>query len=172
MQMSKGIEGALVWRTGLSGVPPDSVRCTRTVQVQTRHPRIFPAPLRYNSSDCPVHQRSNGYQRNDRPQRTPANATVRTEVRAAVRGAPDSKQYLSGATLDCPVPLEDKASNGRLRPNPNGWVTWLAHRTVRCAHRQQPLSNGCLVVEGYKYPSTTSTPTIQAFHTLHSIQEQ
>jgi hypothetical protein len=22
------------------------------------------------------------------------------------------------------------------RSNPNGWVTWLAHRTVRCAHRQ------------------------------------
>jgi hypothetical protein len=90
----------------------------------------------------------------------------------AVRGASDSEQYLSGAALDCPVPLEDKDSNGRLRPNPNGWVTWLAHRTVRCAHRQQPLSNGCLVVEGYKYPSTTPTPTIQAFITLHSIQEQ
>jgi hypothetical protein len=29
-----------------------------------------------------------------------------------------------------------------------------------------------LVVEGYKYPSTTSTPTIQAFNILHSIQEQ
>jgi hypothetical protein len=28
------------------------------------------------------------------------------------------------------------------------------------------------VVEGYKYPSTTSTPTIQAFITLYSIQEQ
>jgi hypothetical protein len=28
------------------------------------------------------------------------------------------------------------------------------------------------VVEGYKYPTTTSTPTIQAFITLHSIQEQ
>jgi hypothetical protein len=28
------------------------------------------------------------------------------------------------------------------------------------------------VVEGYKYPSTTSTPTIQVFITLHSIQEQ
>jgi hypothetical protein len=26
----------------------------------------------------------------------------------------------------------------RSSPNPNGWVTWLAHRTVRCAHRQQP----------------------------------
>jgi hypothetical protein len=29
-----------------------------------------------------------------------------------------------------------------------------------------------LVVEGYKYHPTTSTPTIQAFNTLHSIQEQ
>jgi hypothetical protein len=38
----------------------------------------------------------------------------------------------------CPVPLKDKASNGQKLPNPNGWVTWLAHRTVRCAHRQQP----------------------------------
>jgi hypothetical protein len=38
----------------------------------------------------------------------------------------------------CPVPLEDKASNGQKLHNPNGWVTWLAHRTVRCAHRQQP----------------------------------
>jgi hypothetical protein len=34
-------------------------------------------------------------------------------------------------------------------------VTWLAHRIVRCAHRQQPNPNDCLVVEGYKYPSTT-----------------
>jgi hypothetical protein len=29
-----------------------------------------------------------------------------------------------------------------------------------------------LVVEGYKYPSTTTTPTIQSFSTPHSIQEQ
>jgi ABC-type multidrug transport system permease subunit len=29
-----------------------------------------------------------------------------------------------------------------------------------------------LVGEGYKYPSTTTTPTIQAFNTPHSIQEQ
>jgi hypothetical protein len=99
--------------------------------------------------------------------------TVRAEVKAAVRGAPDSEQYLSGAAPDCPVPLEDKGSNGRLRPNPNGWVTWLAHWTVSGgAHRQQPLPNGWLVVEGYKYPTTTPTPTIQAFHTLHSVQEQ
>jgi hypothetical protein len=28
------------------------------------------------------------------------------------------------------------------RSNPNGRVTWLAHRTVRCARRQQPSPNG------------------------------
>jgi hypothetical protein len=32
--------------------------------------------------------------------------------------------------------------------------------------------NGHLVVEGYKYPPTTTTPSIQAFWTFHSIQEQ
>jgi hypothetical protein len=31
---------------------------------------------------------------------------------------------LSGVTPDCPVPQEDKASNSRPAPNPNGWVTW------------------------------------------------
>jgi hypothetical protein len=39
--------------------------------------------------------------------------TMGAEVRAVARGAPDSEQYLSGAAPDCPVPLEDKASNGR-----------------------------------------------------------
>jgi hypothetical protein len=101
------------------------------------------------------------------------------EVRAVVRGAPDSQQYLSGVAPDYPVPLEDKASNSHKLQNHNGWVTWLAHQTVSggapdCLVRPSTAAtpNGCLVVEGYKYPLTTTTPTIQAFHTLHSIQEQ
>jgi hypothetical protein len=44
--------------------------------------------------------------------------------------------------------------------------------TVRCAHRQQPAPTVELVVRGYKYPTTTSTPTIQASTAVHSIQEQ
>jgi hypothetical protein len=70
-------------------------------------------------------------------------------------------------------------SIGRLRQNPNGWVTWLAHRTVSSGAPDCPVRpstaacpTGVLVGEGYKYPSTTTTPTIQAFNTLHSIQEQ
>jgi hypothetical protein len=31
---------------------------------------------------------------------------------------------LSRVAPDCPVPQEDKASNCRPAPNPNGWVTW------------------------------------------------
>jgi hypothetical protein len=55
-----------------------------------------------------------------------------------------SEQKVRGA-LDCLVPHEDKASNGRPAPSPNDRMTWwhtghcpVAHRTVRCAHRQQP----------------------------------
>jgi hypothetical protein len=50
-------------------------------------------------------------------------------VRAAPEGTPDSEQCLSDAP-------RSKSSNSRNRQNPNGWVTWLTHRTGRCAHRQ------------------------------------
>ena len=63
-------------------------------------------------------------------------------VRAAPEGAPDSEQCLFGAAPDYPV-----------RPStatfPNGWFGgW-----------------------GYKYPPTTTTPSIQVFQTSHSIQD-
>jgi hypothetical protein len=127
--------------------------------------------------DCPVHQRSNDYP----AQRSTAKAwtqsysarTVRAEASAVVRGAPDSEQCLSGLAPDCPVPLEDKASNSQKLPNPNGWVTWLAHRTMSSGAPDCPVRpsttacpNGPLVVEGYKYPQP---PPLQAskFLALH-----
>jgi hypothetical protein len=74
--------------------------------------------------------------------------------------------------------LEDKASNGQKLPNPNGWVTWLAHWTVSGGAPDCPVwpstaacPNDQLVVEGYKYPPTTTTPSIQVSSTSHSIQE-
>jgi hypothetical protein len=85
---------------------------------------------------------------------------------------------VSGATPDCPVPLEDKASNSQKLPNPNDWVTWLAHQTVSVGAPDCPVRpstaacpNGYVVVEGYKYPPTTTTPSIQVSNTSHSIQE-
>jgi hypothetical protein len=125
-------KGALVWRTGLSGVPPDSVRCTRTVQLWTNHLRVSPAPLCYNSPDCPVHQaeqrlssatvdctvpwqRYSTWQESE--QKSEAHRTVNSACPVRHRTG------LSGAT-------RRQSSNGRLRLNPNGWVTWLAHWTV------------------------------------------
>jgi hypothetical protein len=47
-------KSALVSRTGLSGVPSNSARCTRTVQSQTRHSRVPQGVLSYNSPECLV----------------------------------------------------------------------------------------------------------------------
>jgi hypothetical protein len=95
----------LVWHTGLSGVPPDSVRCTRVDRLQTLHLRVSPGALRYNSPDCPVchrtvrcTKRSNG-----RLHYALTELQFAAEVRAGAKGAPDSEQCLSDAAPDCPV---------------------------------------------------------------------
>jgi hypothetical protein len=36
----------------------------------------------------------------------------------------EAHRTVSSVALNCPVPHEDKASNGQLLPNPNSWVTW------------------------------------------------
>jgi hypothetical protein len=142
---------------------PDSVRCTRSVQRWTSHSRFPPGALRYNSPDCLVWQWINNYF----AQQSTAKArwsdeqwrTMRAESEPQVRGTPDTEQCLSSATPDCPVPLEDKASNGQKLQNPKGWVTWLAYRTMSGGAPDCPVRlstaaypNGYLVVESYKYP--------------------
>jgi hypothetical protein len=63
-QKSKGQpKAALVWRTGLSGVPPDSVRCTRGLQAKLfnfensqRRSAIIHRTVRCTTGQCPVPQ--------------------------------------------------------------------------------------------------------------------
>jgi hypothetical protein len=94
-------KAALVWRTGLSGVPPDSVRCTRefhfelvtfgnsggrsaiihrTVRCSTR---LFGAPSEATAPSANGHLQ--------RYSETLQCATARAEVRAGAEGAPDSE---------------------------------------------------------------------------------
>jgi hypothetical protein len=61
-----------------------------------------------------------------------------------------------------------QSSNGRNHQNPNGWVTWLAHRTVRCAHRQQPSPTIELVVGAINTPQPP--PLQPSKHSLLLIQ--
>jgi hypothetical protein len=48
----------MVWRTELSSVPPDSVRCTRVDQLELATFGFLEKPLHYNSPDCPVCHRT------------------------------------------------------------------------------------------------------------------
>jgi hypothetical protein len=86
--------------------------------------------LRYNSPDYLVCHRNvrctsgaTANSRNGRLQKCADSATVENSVRQS-QSAPDSEQDLSGVAPDCPVSQEDNGANGRLLPNPNGWVTW------------------------------------------------
>jgi hypothetical protein len=53
-------------------------------------------------------------------------------VTVEVRAGSQRGTGLSDVAPDCPVPQEDKASNGQLAPNPNGRLTWrrTGQRTV------------------------------------------
>jgi hypothetical protein len=54
------------------------------------------------------------------------------------------------------------------RSNPNGWVTWLAHQTVRCARTASP--TGTLVVGAINTPNHHISRH-SSFQPIHSIQE-
>jgi hypothetical protein len=95
-----------------------------------------------------VRQRSNGHLRatvdSDSEQRKTVHAA---EVRAEVQRGTG----LPGVAPDCPVPHEDKASNGRPAPTLSKRMTW--QRTGHCPVRPSlaAFSNGYKLVGGYKY---------------------
>jgi hypothetical protein len=136
---------------GCPGLAHRTVRCAtgqcpvhQGASARTLHLRVSQAHLRYNSPDCPVAHRT-------------VRCTSGATAICAQRSTLQSEQWisecqsrskrgtgLSGGAPDCPVPQEDKASNGRPARRPIRRMTWrrtghcpVAHRTVRCALRQQ-----------------------------------
>jgi hypothetical protein len=90
------------------GLVHRTVRCTRVVPLRTLHLRVSPAPLCFNSPDCPVchrtvrcTKRSNDSWRNGRLHSTTDIATGRG--RSQSKGAPDNEQCLFGVAPGCPV---------------------------------------------------------------------
>jgi hypothetical protein len=151
---------ALVWRTGLSGVPTDSVRCTRepnfkllTFRNSGSHSAIIHRTVRCSTglSGVPAEQRL--LHANDRLQRA-VNA-----LQCAQKLEQSQKAHRT-LYRTCPVhhrtvrwprrqKLQQSESNGR--------VTWLAHRTVSggapdcpVRHATEALTNGSFGGWGYK----------------------
>jgi hypothetical protein len=109
----------LVWRTEMSGAPPDSVRCTRgnrlklfTFGFLESRSAIIHRTVRCATrlSGVPAEQRlsSATVNSNDHLQHEQCADSSR-RVRAAPEGAPDNEQCLFGAAPDCPMPQDVRA---------------------------------------------------------------
>jgi hypothetical protein len=114
-------------------VPPDSVRCTRENQLKlisfgfSRHS----SPIIHRTIRCTSGAMATCAQRSTL-QSEQCNSDVRADGQRGTR--------LSGVAPDCPVPHEDKASNDRPAPSPNGRMTW--QRTGHCPAVHRTLSGG------------------------------
>jgi hypothetical protein len=104
---------ALVWRTGLSGVPPDSVRCTREPNSEL---------LTFGNSGS-------------------RSAIIHRTVRCASGATATSRQRSFARALNA-LQCTQK-SGTRQKAHRTVYRTCpVHHRTVRCAMRQQPPPNG------------------------------
>jgi hypothetical protein len=151
-------------------VPPDSVRCTRVDQLELATFGFLEKPLRYNSPDCPVCHVEQRLLRQRSSAKGEQGATGRGQFAQS-----QSKRQKAHRTVnsDCMVhhrTVQWSQLSELQRSNPNSWVTWLAHRTVRCAHRQTASPTATLVVGAINTPNH-HTSRHPSFQPLHSVQE-
>jgi hypothetical protein len=163
----------VVWRTGLSGVPPDSFWYTRTIQSPSSHSRVSAGALHYNSPDCLVCHRTvrcmgeaTATSRNGRlckGEQCSCSATQKSEQK--VRGAPDCPVWHQTVRWRKKTKLQWSTE---LRTLTVGWrgnapdsEQDLSSGAPYCLVRPSPAAfpNSFLVVEGYKYPQP---PQLQA----------
>jgi hypothetical protein len=177
-------KAALVWRIGLSGVPPDSVRCTREIHSELlsfeflgRHSAIIHWTVRCSTrlSDVPSGA-------------TVASATVEfngrlTTLQCADSSRSQSRRQKAHRTVNSTCPVHHQTvrwphMSELQRSNPNSWVAWLAHQTVSggaldCLVHPSTAAppNGHFGGWGYKYPPNHHTSRDPSFQPTHSIQE-
>jgi hypothetical protein len=133
-------KGTLVWRTGLSGAPPDSVRCTREPEAELAtfgkmgsRSAIIHRTIRWSTGQCPVSHRTvrcaNGAA-------TTSHATVDCNAfnaRLRAQRTEHAQKAHRIVYITCPVHHRtvQRPHQSELQPSePNGRLTWLAHRKV------------------------------------------
>jgi hypothetical protein len=117
-----------------------------------------------------VCQRSNGYNTNGQLQKC---TVIVNSADCARRSQSRHQKAHRTVNSDCPVhhrTVRCPHLSELQRSNPNGWVTWLVHRTVSggapdCLVRPSTAAfpNGHFGGWGYKYPPTTTLQGIQVF---------
>jgi hypothetical protein len=159
-----------------SGAPDCPVH--QGTQLRTCHLREFWELLRYNSPDCPVRQQSNGYT----APTAVCNGTVKVNS-ARLRAQKSEQRQKAHRTVNSNYPVHHRTvrcprRQKLQRSNPNGRVTWLAHRTVSggapdcpVRHTTAASTNGCFSGWGYKYPPNHHTSMHPSFQPSHLIQE-
>jgi hypothetical protein len=115
-------------------------------------------------------QRSNGYT----APTVVCNRTVKVNT-ARLRAQKSEQRQKAHRTVNSDCPVHHRTvwwpSCQKLQQSePNGLVTWLAHRTVSggisdcpVRHTTEDLTNGPFGGWGYKYPQTTTLQCIQVF---------
>jgi hypothetical protein len=174
-------KGTLVWRTELSGVPPDSVRCTRALEAELLtfgkirgRSAIIHRTVRCHtrlSGSVPAEQRLLRAQR--------SSATAFNALQCTQKSGTREKAH---QTVYRTYPVHHRTARRAhkteiQRSNPNGLLTWLAHRTVSggapdcpmrhaTAHFQRPF----LVVEAINTPTTPHSMESKFLH-FYTLQE-
>jgi hypothetical protein len=163
----------LIWRTGLSGVPPDSVRCTRKANSELltfgnsgSRSAIIHRTVRCRTglSGAPAEQRL--LRANGRLQKTlnALQCVQKSEQSQKAHRTVNSDCLVHHRTVRWPrcQKLQQSESNGR--------VTWLAHRTVSggapdcpVRHATAASTNGSFGGWGYNYPQPPTIHCIQVF---------
>jgi hypothetical protein len=123
---------ALVWRTGLSGVPPDSVRCTRGLQAELltfgnfqRSSAIIHRTVRCTTGQCPVPQ---GRATLNSPTSGIRSAKIHRTVRRDSGATATSRATVDCNTLNAPAHAEEQSTRG--------WHTGQPIGPVRCTTGQ------------------------------------
>jgi hypothetical protein len=154
-------------------VPPDSVRCTRALEAELATFGKFQgrSAIIHRTVRC-----ASGATTTSRATVVCNHiqcATVRARVRARRVGAPDSLQDLFGAPPDSQRPHKSELQ----RSNPNGLLTWLAHRTVSggapdcpVRHATAAFQRPFLVVGAINTPTTPYSMASKFLH-FYTLQE-
>jgi hypothetical protein len=158
-------KAALVWRTGLSGVPPDNVRCTREIDSE------LASSGNLGGRSAIIHRTvwcASGATATSR-QRSSAENNKCSTVRACARRS-QSRRQKAHWTVYRTCPVDQKTEAPTVRIQRLGDVAGALDCPVR--HATEAIPNSHFGGWGYKYPNHPHIQGIQAFTTSHSIQEQ